>query len=136
MLTIIETPHRGPVREWTAKDKEDFVQKLLASNLDSGSLDPDMTYEAAVEWLRSDLRSLDIRQDYPAGLTGESAYYACEGPRDQAIAELQQIRAAALRHDSEECRALAEEARVYLAWLADHDSCADMPEDWEPEVAA
>jgi hypothetical protein len=69
---------------------------------------------------------------FPSGMTGESAYYACEGPRDQAIAELQQIRSAALRHDSEECRALAEEARVYLAWLADHDSCADMPEDWEP----
>jgi hypothetical protein len=29
-------------------------------------------------------------------------------------------------------RALAEEARVYLAWLADNDSCRDMPEDWEP----
>lgn len=70
--------------------------------------------------------------EFPTGLTGESAYYAADGPRDQAIPELQRIEAVARAHGTEQSVALADEARTYLAWLADHDSCADMPEDWEP----
>lgn len=75
-----------------------------------------------------------IRQTigFPAGLTGESAYYAADGPREQAIVELQSIEAAARAHGTRQSLALADEARTYLAWLADHESCADMPEDWEP----
>jgi len=71
--------------------------------------------------------------DFPDGLTGESAYYAADGPRDQAIPELQRIEAVARAHGTEQSVALADEARTYLAWLADHDSCADMPDDWEPD---
>lgn len=71
--------------------------------------------------------------DFPDGLTGESAYYAADGPRDQAIPELGRIEAVARAHGTEQSIALADEARTYLAWLADHESCADMPEDWEAE---
>ena len=70
--------------------------------------------------------------EFPAGLTGEAAYYAAEGPRDQAVPELQRIEAVARAHGTAQSIALADEARTYLAWLADHESCADMPDDWEP----
>lgn len=135
MLTITETHHNGRIRTWTADGKEDFVLRLLAAHQDSGSLSPDISYEDAVEWLRADLRSLEIATrpdaDFPDGLTGESAYYAADGPRDQAVPELQRIEAVARAHGTEQSVALADEARTYLAWLADHDSCDDMPEDWE-----
>lgn len=61
MLTIIETPHRGPARTWHAKDREDFCTKVLASAAHS-DLSPDATYEEIVKWLDSDLQKLEITE--------------------------------------------------------------------------
>lgn len=73
-----------------------------------------------------------VRPAYPAGLTSESAYAESFGPRDQARRELQKIADQATAWGTEKSLALAEEARVYLSWLEEHETCSDMPEEWEP----
>jgi hypothetical protein len=55
------------------------------------------------------------RATYPAGLTGESAYYACDGPDIQRIEELQRIIKLCDHWETPEAQALADEARSYLA---------------------
>jgi hypothetical protein len=89
---------------------------------------------ASLETARLDYRWEEGEMNaYPEGYGPESAYYAVDGaPRDQAVPELQRIEAVAGAHGTIEAEMLAHEASVYLAWLADHESCADMPEDWEP----
>jgi hypothetical protein len=52
--------------------------------------------------------------DFPAGLTAESAMYALDGPRDQQIADLRRIAAAASRHGTPASLDLAEEAIEFL----------------------
>ena len=59
-MIITETHHNGRVRTWTADSEEDFVLRLLAAHQDSGSLSPNISYRDAVEWLRADLRRLEI----------------------------------------------------------------------------
>ena len=80
------------------------------------------------EWIEM----LERCTQLPIGLTGESAFYAANGPRHQSIMELQIVEAIARTHGTEQSISLADEARTYLAWLEDHESCANMPEDWEP----
>ena len=60
MLLIIETPHRGPIRMWKTRDKESFVVALLEKYPRADDLHPDISFEDAVAWLRSDLRALGI----------------------------------------------------------------------------
>jgi len=61
MLNIIEIPHQGPRRDWSAIDREDFCLKVLASNA-RADIDHEATYEELVQWLRSDLRDLIIQE--------------------------------------------------------------------------
>ena len=73
---------------------------------------------------------------YPKGYGPDSAAYATDGPREQVLAELRRIMQACAAHGTIEAEALAHEASVYLAWLANHHSCRYMPQDWEPEAYA
>jgi hypothetical protein len=60
-ITVTETPHRGPVRTWTATNREDFCLKVLAAN-PRADLSPNASYDELVRWLGSDLRALDIQE--------------------------------------------------------------------------
>jgi hypothetical protein len=60
-ITVTETPHRGPVRTWTAENREDFCLKVLAAH-PRADLDPNATFDELATFLRSDLRSLDIEE--------------------------------------------------------------------------
>jgi len=51
---------------------------------------------------------------YPLRLTSESAFYACDGPKDQQIAELKRIVAACAGHETPEALALKDEAEAFL----------------------
>lgn len=62
MITVIETSHRGQARTWTAADREDFVVKIVMSDW-SGELDVYMSFQQAVDQLRSDLRYLEIIEE-------------------------------------------------------------------------
>ncbi len=53
-------------------------------------------------------------QAYPDGLTGESAYYACDGPRDQVIADLRRILDLCVDWGTAEAENLRDECREYL----------------------
>jgi len=142
MIYITEIPHRGLPRSWEAEDEDAFVLKLCAANPRSGELYSDMSFDDAVVWLRANLRDLRIycidpdqifesidearkgavfarpiatcRATYPEGLTGESAYYACDGPDIQRIEELQRIINLCDHWETPEAQALADEARSYL----------------------
>ena len=69
---------------------------------------------------------------YPEGYGPDSAAYATDGPREQVLAELRRIVHAFAAYGTIEAEALAHEASVYLEWLANHQSCRHMPQDWEP----
>jgi hypothetical protein len=69
---------------------------------------------ASMDEARSYLTECVCRATYPAGLTGESAYYACDGPDIQRIEELQRIIRLCNRWETAEAQALADEARSYL----------------------
>jgi hypothetical protein len=56
----------------------------------------------------------EAREPYPPGLTGESAYYACDGPRDQVIAELRRILDLCVDWGTTEAENLRDECREYL----------------------
>lgn len=137
MLYITEIPHRGLPRSWEAENKDDFVLKVCASNPRSGELHSGMSFDDAVTWMRANLRDLRIdcidpdrifepsdrifepsdvvcRATYPDGLTGESAYYACDGPDMQRIEQLQRIIRLCNHWETPEAQALADEARSYL----------------------
>jgi len=55
-----------------------------------------------------------IISTYPPGLTSESAFYACDGPKDQQIAELKRIVAACAGHETPEALTLHFEAESRL----------------------
>jgi hypothetical protein len=57
------------------------------------------------------------KPDYPACMTGESAFHAKDGPREQAIRELRRIEREARRHGTEAATRLATEACEYLEAL-------------------
>jgi len=54
---------------------------------------------------------------YPDGLTGESAFYALDGPKEQKIQKLKRIIDDCDGHDTPEARALGAEAQEYLQEL-------------------
>ena len=116
MIYVTERPHRGLPRTWEAEDEDAFVLKLCAANPRSGELYSDMSFDDAVVWLRANLRDLriDCIAAYPEGLTGESAYYACDGPDIQRIEQLQRIVRLCAHWETSEAQALADEARSYL----------------------
>jgi len=51
---------------------------------------------------------------HPLGLTAESAFYACDGPKGQQRAELKRIVAACAVHETPEALALKDEAEAFL----------------------
>jgi len=142
MIYIIEVPHRGIPRTWEAENEDDFILKLCAAYPRSGELHSGMSFDDAVAWMRSNSRHLRIdcidpdrifepsangaylisalsgadRAAYPEGLTGESAYYACDGPDIQRIEQLQRIIRLCDHWETPtpESQALADEARSYL----------------------
>jgi hypothetical protein len=56
----------------------------------------------------------EVRNPYPPGLTGESAHYACDGPRDQVIAELRRILDLCVDWGTPQAEILRDECREYL----------------------
>jgi hypothetical protein len=62
-ISITEHPHRGRPLSWEAEDEDDFVLKLCRAYPGSGELRPGMTFDAAVAWLRADLRALVVTRD-------------------------------------------------------------------------
>jgi hypothetical protein len=56
----------------------------------------------------------ELRDPYPPGLTGESAHYACDGPRDQVIADLRRILDLCVDWGTAEAENLRDECRDYL----------------------
>jgi len=56
----------------------------------------------------------EARDPYPPGLTGESAYYACDGPRDQVIADLRRILDLCVDWGTPQAEILRDECREYL----------------------
>lgn len=63
MLTITETPHRGPARTWYATDEIDFCNKVSAANPHCGEIPDFRTFGDFVAYLRDDLRDLTITED-------------------------------------------------------------------------
>lgn len=58
-IYALETPHRGEPRCWTAKDREDFVVRIIRTDW-SGDFDIDSPFDDAVAWAARDLEHLDI----------------------------------------------------------------------------
>lgn len=100
---IIEQPHRGNVRIWTATDDADLIEKCnaAASRKDTSDYEMD-TVEGCLEWNAHDLRSQTVLRF--ADITDEiCAEVSCDGPRKSDMAEaLLQLDWAFVLSDDEE----------------------------------
>lgn len=65
-------------------------------------------------WLYFVTYAAENPQPFPDGLTGESAYSACNGPRGQVIVELRQILDACVDWGTPEAENMRDECREYL----------------------
>ena len=63
-LTIIETPHQGRPRTWTAADEDAFCVAVQRSK-PHGDWNPNWTFDQFREYLAGDLRSLEIERSAP-----------------------------------------------------------------------
>jgi hypothetical protein len=70
-----------------------------------------------VTWRYFATAAVENPQPLPDGLTGDSAHYACDGPRDQVIAELRRILDECVDWGTPEAENMRDECREYLEEL-------------------
>lgn len=62
MLTITETPHRGPTRTWTCADEDDFCVRIMRT-YPRGTWYPNWSFKEFRAWYADEFRQLDIVEE-------------------------------------------------------------------------
>lgn len=85
-IYIVEIPHRGPAHCWTAHDRDDVTSRIASDAVGSDAVID--TYEQAIDYLRSDLRSMHVYESAEKARDALTRPIWSEGGRSALASEL------------------------------------------------